>query len=51
MMLSDAALLAQACGVPVSRRSGGQLAATLVANKNVIIYFFDPFFSSSSRKC
>ena len=48
MLIADNLQLAQAFSVPVSRRLGGQLAATLVANKNVIIYFFHSFFSSSS---
>ena len=40
-------LLAQAIGVPVSRGSGSQLAMTLVATKNVIIFFsFSPVFFS-----
>ena len=33
-------------GVPVGRRSGGQLATTLVATKNMFIFFFSRFFSS-----
>ena len=33
-------ILARAVGVPVGRRSGGRLATTLVATKNVIIFFF-----------
>jgi len=33
-------LLARACGFPVGRRSGGRLATTLVATKNVIIFSF-----------
>ena len=47
--------LARACDVPVGRRSGGQLAMTLVAIINVIIFFsffsflfFSFFFSSPS---
>ena len=38
-------LLAQACGIPVGRRSGGRLAMTLVATINVIILFLFFFFS------
>ena len=38
----ETVLLARACGVPVGRRSGGRLATTLVATKNIII-FFSPF--------
>ena len=42
-------LMAQACGVPVGRRSGGQLAMTLVTTLNVTIFFpfhcFHFFFS------
>ena len=37
--------LARAVGVAVGRRSGGRLATTLVATKNV---FFFPFFSPFS---
>ena len=37
-------ILARACGVPVGRRSGGQLAMTLVATINLIIFFFFFFF-------
>ena len=33
-------ILARSCGIPVGRRSGGQLAMTLVATINVIIFFF-----------
>ena len=32
--------LARVCGFPVSHRFGGQLATTLVATKNDIIFFF-----------
>ena len=32
--------LARACGVPVGRHSGGQLATTLVATKNDIFFSF-----------
>ena len=32
-------ILAQVCGVPVGRRSGGQMPTTLVATKNNIIFF------------
>ena len=46
--LCQKCLLARAIGIPVSRRSGSQLATTLVASINVIISFF-PFFSSPSR--
>ena len=35
---------AQACGLPVGRRSGGRLAMTLVATINVIIFSFFSFF-------
>ena len=37
-------VLARAVGVPVGRRSAGRQATTLVATKNVIIYFFSFFF-------
>ena len=37
-------LLARAVGVAVGRRSGGRLATTVVATKNVFIFFFLPFF-------
>ena len=41
-------VLARAVGVPVSRRSGGRLATTLVATINVIIsLIFFPIFSPS----
>ena len=40
--------LARACGVPVSRRSGGRLAMTLVATINVILFFSFFFFFLSS---
>ena len=33
-------ILAQACGIPVGRRSDGRLAMTLVATKNDIIFSF-----------
>ena len=33
-------ILAQAIGVPVGRRSGSRLATTLVATKNVFLFFF-----------
>ena len=42
--------LAWAVNNPVSRRSSGRLATTLVATKNIFIFFFarfPPFFSSS----
>ena len=32
--------VAQAAGVPVDQRSGGRLATTLVATKNIFIFFF-----------
>ena len=37
----------RAVGVPVGRRSGGRLATTLVATKNVFIFFLFPVFFSS----
>ena len=42
--------LAWACGVQVGRRSGGQLATTLVVTKNDIIFFllFFTFYPSST---
>ena len=42
--------LARAVGVAVGRRSGGRLATTLVATKNVFIYllFFFSFFIFSA---
>ena len=39
-------ILARAVGVPVSLCSGGQLATTLVATINIIIFFHFPFFFS-----
>ena len=46
----QAIILARAVAVAVGRRSGGQLATTLVATKNVFIFFFlfFSFFSPSS---
>ena len=38
-MVIGCVILAQACGVPVGRRSGGRLVMTLVATKNDIIFF------------
>ena len=35
--------LAQAVGIPVGRRWGGQLETTLEATKNVFIFFFFSF--------
>ena len=37
--------LARAVGVAVGRRSGGRLATTLVATKNIFIFFIYFFFS------
>ena len=46
-----AAFLARACGGPLSRRSGGRLATTLVATKNDIIFFsFFPVVYFSHRR-
>ena len=41
--LLTAFYLARAVVVPVSRRSGGRLATTLVATKNIFIFFFPVF--------
>ena len=39
VLVHSVLFLARAVGVPVSRRTGGQLATTLVATINVIIFF------------
>ena len=43
-MVIGCVILAQACGVPVGRRSGGRLVTTLVSTINVIISLFFPNF-------
>ena len=43
-------VFARACGVPVGRRSGSQLATMLVATKNNIIFYSFPVVYFSQRR-